>query len=98
MTDSLKSTELGGREYAPPEAVRLGNSGTGHGYDCGSNGSAAPSACIATGSTAQSCDTGLETGGSGDCNEGFGAANCKTGNAAFRNPPGCHTGNDVVPR
>jgi len=94
MTDSasLKPTESSVEKYAPPQAVRLGDSALALGSDC-ENGSGAKSACATMGSLAQACDNGLETGGQGDCNQGDNAGNCKTGNSAFRNPPGCHTGN-----
>ena len=96
--DNLKATESGGTKYAPPQAMRLGDSALAQGSPCSPAGSNAKSACAATGSWAQSCDNGLETGGAGDCNMGDNAGNCKTGNVAFRNPPGCHTGNNVVSR
>ena len=88
--DSLKPTKSGGTNYEPPQALRLGDSALAHGFDC-ANGSAASSLCSTTGSTAQSCQTGLETGGYGDCATGSNASDCTTGNGAF-GKSGCHPG------
>jgi hypothetical protein len=88
--DSPKSIRSGGRKYAPPQALRLGDSSVGHGFDCES-GSNAVSACSTTGSLAQACLTGLETGGQGACTTGSNASNCTTGNGAF-GKAGCHPG------
>lgn|GEM_PF-3438996 len=92
MFNSMDSGKSGGKKYAAPEAVRLGGVSSGQGADCSGTGSAALSACAATGSLAQACTTGNVTGGNGECITGNNARNCPAGNAAYSYPPGCHTG------
>jgi hypothetical protein len=96
MTDSLKSTEPTETTYAPPKAVHLGDSGVAKGYDCGANGSGAPSACTMDGSSANACLDGTGTGGEGACDTGYNAShNCEEGMGAA-GKPGCHDGSTTA--